>query len=583
MSLRTNVVRRRAVYYFRCRVPADLRAAVGRTELSRSLRTSDRFSAIALAAPLYLKTEQLWQDLRRAMARDGIDRLLNDWLTQRLEDDKSARADTAFAEDGARRKGIAVHDEAAALWRWDAETSLEIWQDVAQRHDWAAGEQLANALIRERNLPIARGSDAYNGLCMGLCLARLDLEGVRVERSMGRWHAKPQIFAEAASRPHPTPGGQSVESTLPGQTIEQLVPKFVAEVEKTRRLRPKRLMDLSTALKLLARYVGESRPVNQITKKDLGEFRSLLTKLPAHFTKRFRGLDLAAIIAKAEECNLPTLTPQTINVKYLAIVRDFFDWCVSCGVVDENPAKDVRVKQAKVRMTRTRGTFKSHHLVRLFSAPLYTGCRSDGRIYEPGDHRVRDHRYWLPLLGLWTGARLGELCQLLVSDVREIDGVWCIEIKAGGEKHVKSRAAERRVPVHPELIRLGLVEHVRQLQREGIVRLFPEIEPGAGGYLSDTTSKWFKRFLRHTLGEEEIGADGLMFHSFRHTVKDALRAAGVDERVQDALLGHETDHVSSHYGEGYKVPRLYEELSKTQFGKLDLSHLYVASAARHAT
>jgi integrase len=231
---------------------------------------------------------------------------------------------------------------------------------------------------------------------------------------------------------------------------------------------------------------------------------------------------------------------------------------------------------------KPRGTLKQHHLAWLFAAPIYTGCKSASRIYERGDHFVRDHRYWLPLLGLWTSARLGELCQLLLSDIREIDGVWCLEIKAGGEKHVKSRAAERRVPIHPELKRLGFIEHVQQLQRQGTIRLFPEIEPGPGGDLSDTISKWFGRLLRLTLSKEAVSADGLTFHSFRHTVKDALRAARVDERVQDALIGHETDHVSSQYGEGYQVPRLFAEISKMRHEGLDLSALHPISPARNA-
>jgi hypothetical protein len=85
-----------------------------------------------------------------------------------------------------------------------------------------------------------------------------------------------------------------------------------------------------------------------------------------------------------------------------------------------------------------------------------------------------------------------------------------------GRSTVKTRTAERLVPLLPELKRLGFIEHMQQLQGEGIVRLFPDIEPGAGGYLSDTISKWFGRLLRLTLGKAAIGADGLMFHSFRH-------------------------------------------------------------------
>ena len=57
-------------------------------------------------------------------------------------------------------------------------------------------------------------------------------------------------------------------------------------------------------------------------------------------------------------------------------------------------------------------------------------------------------------------------------------------------------------------------------------------------------------------------------------MKDALRAAGVEERLQDQLLGHESGHVSAAYGEGYKPPRLLAEISKVKFEGLDLSRLH---------
>jgi hypothetical protein len=98
------------------------------------------------------------------VTQDEINHLLSGWLSHRLEDDKTARADTAFAEDRARRNGNAVHDEAAALWRWDAETRLEEWQEVAERHDWATGEHLANVVIKQHNLKITKESDAYRML-----------------------------------------------------------------------------------------------------------------------------------------------------------------------------------------------------------------------------------------------------------------------------------------------------------------------------------------------------------------------------------------------------------------------------------
>ena len=579
MSLCTNVVRRNGIYRFRVRVPADLRKKVGRAEISRSLGTRSKSTARSLASPLYRKTEQLWSRMRLAMTREEIDRLVDEWIEEKLVNDAAARADLSFAEAFAR-PGERLNETATAVWQQEALQGLERWQEAAEQYDWARARPLANLLIKAKNLPIEKDSEPYRLLCMGLTFASARVEGIRLERSEGVWSERPRFsLADAAPSRSELPAASSeapAAPSAPGELLSVLVPRFLDEQKLHGGYQPKRLMDFEAALRLFARWLGKDPAVGEITKKDLGDFRQFLPKLPPNATKRFSKLSLQEIVDHAKANGLPTLQPQTINTKYLTILGHFFEWCVSCGLVDANPAEGIRVKKSKAGSEKRRHPFKTEHLQALFRAPLYAGCRSESHIYEPGEHHVRDHRYWLPLLGLFTGARLGELCQLRVEDVRQIDGIWCLDITEEGGGRLKTKAARRVVPVHAELDRLGFLAHVERARKAGRVRLFPEIEPGKGGYLSDHPSKWFARFLRLTLGEKTKVDAGLTFHSFRHTMKDALRAAGVDERVQDALLGHENNHVSSQYGDGYKAPRLHAEISKVRYVGIDLSSLRIS-------
>jgi integrase len=73
--------------------------------------------------------------------------------------------------------------------------------------------------------------------------------------------------------------------------------------------------------------------------------------------------------------------------------------------------------------------------------------------------------------------------------------------------------------------------------------LFALIAPQAGGGLKAWT-KWFGRYLR-SVG---IVDRRKVFHSFRHTFKDALRAADVGEDLNDALLGQKNSSVGRSYG-----------------------------------
>lgn len=72
--------------------------------------------------------------------------------------------------------------------------------------------------------------------------------------------------------------------------------------------------------------------------------------------------------------------------------------------------------------------------------------------------------------------RLEQIAQLHLEDVREESSVWFFDIRPGEGRRVKSNAGVRQVPIHSELIRLGLLKRQRDLLRKGGQRLFPELK-----------------------------------------------------------------------------------------------------------
>jgi integrase len=71
-------------------------------------------------------------------------------------------------------------------------------------------------------------------------------------------------------------------------------------------------------------------------------------------------------------------------------------------------------------------------------------------------------RRWLPWLAAFTGARIGELAQLWGEAIRIEHGVYFMQIRAapdGGS--LKNPHSERKVPLHPILIREGFLEFVK--------------------------------------------------------------------------------------------------------------------------
>ena len=246
-----------------------------------------------------------------------------------------------------------------------------------------------------------------------------------------------------------------------------------------------------------------------------------MLKLPANVNKNplYREKTIAQVLALKPR---DTLAVNTVN-KHLMRVSALFAWAKKHGYVRENYFDKLTLKK-KRRAHEERAAFTETELTALFGTDQYR------------DHRfLHPHYYWLPLLGLYTGARLEELCQLHLEDLHEVDGIWVFDINDTGEKKLKTPASERLIPLHAHLITLGLLEYLERLRARGEIRLFPKLKRGRDGY-SQAASRWFSRY-REPLGLQNQ-TPRKDFHSFRHTFANTLKQQGIEEVQVAALIGH---------------------------------------------
>jgi integrase len=157
-------------------------------------------------------------------------------------------------------------------------------------------------------------------------------------------------------------------------------------------------------------------------------------------------------------------------------------------------------------------------------------------------------------LGLYTGGRLNELSQLHLKDVQcTAAGQWYIDFNLVGsnkidepDKRLKTVNSIRQVPMHPELVRLGLPEYVKALVGGGYDRLFPELRFDRVKGYGKAAGQWLnEKFLGHRL---KIPRDGNQtFHSFRHSFTSALYTLDppLGEFVINQLSGHERGETMS--------------------------------------
>jgi integrase len=106
----------------------------------------------------------------------------------------------------------------------------------------------------------------------------------------------------------------------------------------------------------------------------------------------------------------------------------------------------------------------------------------EGQEYKADDVVMHDWRYWIPWIGLYTGARLSEIAQLLTEAARQLHGVWIHYLTREGSKSTKTAGSQRVVPIRSELVDLGLLDYRRTMVARGEKQLFPEIKSDQRGF-----------------------------------------------------------------------------------------------------
>ena len=210
----------------------------------------------------------------------------------------------------------------------------------------------------------------------------------------------------------------------------------------------------------------------------------------------------------------------------------------------------------------------------IFHSPLFLGCQAEDKEYKPGNILVRDHRFWLPLVCLFSGARQGEICQLLTTDIQQLHGHWVLNITSEDDssKHLKTKGSKRIVPIHPTLMELGLLELHKRMEAKKEKWLFPEIQADSRGNRAGRFSDFYGDYIRHIGVKTDKKVN---FHSFRHSFADALRNGGYLDNQFAFLIGHTQNNVTGRYGtvqEGDIAMRVRLVLSVAYPG-LDLSSL----------
>jgi integrase len=280
--------------------------------------------------------------------------------------------------------------------------------------------------------------------------------------------------------------------------VMELAQAYLAETSQ--RLRPGSFKSVRFALELLSSHLGK-HPVGDISlihgKDVLGYITQLSPNVRKYRDGKEAGLVELASLSVASEGM--TLAPQT-QARILKQMSQFLDWCVGEGELGANPWEALKVKD--------RPEVHPH------------GVLTDDQVSVLLAAKDRVLHSAL-LFGLLTGMRSGEICGLMAEDITAKGNLGrFVSIKPNAVRLLKSKAAEREVPLH------GILEQLLDTALPRAGRLFP--------YL--TVDKVVKRYAYLRSVHREI--HGTVFHSTRKWFITQCERTGVPEHFTATLVGH---------------------------------------------
>lgn len=296
-------------------------------------------------------------------------------------------------------------------------------------------------------------------------------------------------------------------------------------------------------LGLFAEYVGRDTLVRDVGQVDVTNFLRVLSFLPVKFEakKGHREVLSQALTnfrnaEKEHEC----INYLTWKNNYRAPLGTFFNkvsknYDISAFV---NIATEyIDYPRVRVRESEKQRALSVHELKTLFEGSEF---------FEVSASVADAPLYWLAVIALYTGARPREICQINPQvDFGCCRNAWYIDIDpttpagVGVKKTVKTGDA-RRIPLHPELVRLGLPKYLEKIKKSGADRMFPEVRLKGGNPFSELGGR-FTKYLKHVGLYSNVASPGnkvLGIYILRKTFITLAR----DQRVMSmGITGHAAD------------------------------------------
>jgi len=524
------LVRKDGNIRFQYRIPKDLQQHYSRPIVSENLGTTDK----ALAARMiHARKAELEREFARLRAEAALPTIP---LRKTITDQQAAYiaqamlASAAQADEELRHEGlIGVFAQSPLLGPGPGVSDEEAVRLAAAKGDYSAFTDRANDWLMAHGYDLEPGSPDFRKVAREFAKAMQKKVLIQKKRDEGEFVDSPAV-----------PKSEVASSDV---TLGFVVKHFLDNYDKSAPMFKKH----QAALGLLLESLGDV-PVSQIRQLQIDAYFDMLCCLPPRWADDVRRKRISVQeLAKLE--HEVTLAPKTFEGSYMGSIRPFLAEAKrlfgDSGFPQNLTVEGIKYKGTRKEGERKQRAFRKDELKRLFEGREY-------RAFAVGPETAPE--YWLPLIGLYTGARVNEICQLNPRcDIRQEEGIWFFDFTEESEadervtKSVKTTGSKRKVPIHSQLLELGFLSYVEAVWKQGAAILFPKWIP-TRGKASPAAEDWFREFLRETgLRDETHGQCILGMHAFRHT----LLNYGFNNHVSHVEV------ITGHAGEASRVVRGY--------------------------
>lgn len=249
-------------------------------------------------------------------------------------------------------------------------------------------------------------------------------------------------------------------------------------------------------------------------------------------------------------------------VEKLGAVKNFITYCIEeAKALDKNVLTMRRYDTSRFNNIATeskeRAPFNTEEIVKMFSLMI------ENKIFNQNLAH-----FYIPLIAIFAGLRVEEICKLRSIDIIQEDKIDCISVRGA----VKTKNSVRKVPIHRYLIdKFNFLEYVESRKNcEMLFDLRPIVLKSKTKYSHEYVQD-FMLFRNEFVSEDRIVENLISFHSFRHLFGTRLDDNGVSETTISRLMGHSIrgNETSRYTHSGLK--KLYDNVNMIKMDDLDKS------------